>query len=314
MCGPEVAGTIDDNEQDESDEEGRNVLKMTITAAPRTRLGAAMLMMLAGGVLTAGQAPDAKKVLADMHAAMGGADKVAAIKTLTAKGVTRRTTVNGTVENQVELFLALPDKYVMKTVVAGQGPMAVFRSAGFNGDGLIMATDAPPNLAEGMRSRLAGSDRSAGAAGAEQSPEEAAAIRARQLQNQQQEFARLTVGLLATSYAVFPLSLTCGGEAESGDGTAHIVNVRNGDFAATLYVDMKTSRPLMLSWTLPGAGANAGRTLEHRFHYADFKTVGGVTLPHTVRRSVDGQPTMEMVFETIVINPKIDPKIFEISK
>lgn len=53
------------------------------------------------------------------------------------------------------------------------------------------------------------------------------------------------------------------------------------------------------------------RTVEFRIYYADYQDVGGVTLPHTIRRSVDGKPTEEMVFDTIKVNPKIDAKTFE---
>ncbi len=265
--------------------------------------------------LTAGQAPDAEKVLADMHAALGGAAKVAAIKTVIAKGVSRRTTANGTVENDTELFLSLPDKFLIKSVVAGQGPMAVYRNAGFNGDGLIMATDAPPNLAAGMRTRLASSDRAPGAAGAEQTPEQAAAIRQRQLLNQKKEFARLTLALFGSSYAGFPLEFSYAGEAESADGTAHIIAAKGpDDFSAQLFVDTKTHRALMLVWSDPGAGPNAGRMIERRLYLADVKAVDGLSLPHTLRRSVDGRATEETTYPQLAINAKIDAKIFEVSK
>ena len=56
------------------------------------------------------------------------------------------------------------------------------------------------------------------------------------------------------------------------------------------------------------------RTVEYRIFYADYKTVGGVQLPHRVQRSIDGKPTEEMIFDTIKVNPKIDAKKFQVAK
>lgn len=274
-----------------------------------------IVALMAGTALVTAQAPDAGKVLADMQAALGGVDKVAAIKTLTAKGAIKRVTPRGTIENETELWMQLPDKYLTRTVIAGTGSMAVFRNAGFNGDGLISQTDAPPNLAQGMRARL-GSDRvRPGAAPRELSPEEQAAIAQRQLQAAKSEFARLALGMLGASYEGFPLQLTYGGEAESGEGIAHIINAKGaGEFGAQLFVDARTHLPLMVMWSNPGAGPNAGRMIERRIFYSDFKMVDGLNLPHTFRLSVDGNPTQETTYSEIQVNPTIDGKKFEISK
>jgi hypothetical protein len=56
------------------------------------------------------------------------------------------------------------------------------------------------------------------------------------------------------------------------------------------------------------------RTVEYRLYYGDYKTVGGVQLPHRIQRSIDGKPTEEMIFDTIKVNPKIDAKKFQVAK
>ncbi len=281
----------------------------------KQRTGVLAVMIVMGAAMAASQAPDAQKVLADMQAAIGGVDQVAAVKTLTARGVIKRVTARGTIENETELAMQLPDKYVTRTVLTGTGSMAVFRNAGFNGDGLISQTDAPPNLAQGMRARL-GSDRApAGAAARELSPEEQAAITERQLLAAKRDFARLALGMLGASYEGFPLQFTYGGEAESGDGVAHIIEAKGaGGFSAQLFVDTRTHLPLMMMWSDPGAGPNAGRTIERRIFYSDFKKVDGLNLPHTFRLSVDGNPTQETMYSEIQVNPEIDVKKFEVSK
>jgi len=40
----------------------------------------------------------------------------------------------------------LPDKYLMRSVLANLGNMSVYRNAGFNGNGVINETETPPNL------------------------------------------------------------------------------------------------------------------------------------------------------------------------
>jgi hypothetical protein len=80
-----------------------------------------------------------------------------------------------------------------------------------------------------------------------------------------------------------------------------------------LFVDVTTHRPLMMTWSeaLP---RDPETMQEHRLFYSNFKTVDGLSLPHTVRHAVDGNVTEETTFEAIRINPTIDPKTFDISR
>jgi hypothetical protein len=177
------------------------------------------------------------------------------------------------------------------------------------------------------------------------------------------------------SPAAYPLALSDGGQAESPDGKADVIDVQGeGGFSAKLFIDAQTHLPLMLSWmdkeplvmTLgPGGAMTAGgatgaggggattftrverggqagaaqnitpeereklmkdaearrkdaeaklRTVEYRVYYGDYRSVGGVQLPHRIQRSIDGKPTEEMVFDTIKVNPKIDAKKFQVAK
>jgi len=56
------------------------------------------------------------------------------------------------------------------------------------------------------------------------------------------------------------------------------------------------------------------RLVEFRMAYGDYKVVSGVKWPTRLRRSVDGKATDEMSLEKITINPKIDPKKFDVVK
>lgn len=215
----------------------------------RKLINALVVTMVAGPALVLGQAGDVNKVLADMKAALGGGDKVAAVKTLTAIGRTARTSANGTTtESEIELAMELPDKYLMRSVLANMGNMSIYRNAGFNGNGVINETETPPNLAGGgmVMIRTAGGP----APGQQPTPEQKAAMDQRLLMASKKDFARMTLGMFGSSFDAYPLEFTYAGQADSPDGKAHVIQVKGADnFDAKLFVDAQTNLPLMLSWS-----------------------------------------------------------------
>ena len=206
----------------------------------------------------------------------------------------------------------------------------------------------------------------AGAPGAQSTPEQAAAMRKNALQAAHEEFARLTLGMFASSFSAFPIEFSYAGQAESPDGKADVIGIKGSDgFQARLFVDSASHLPLMLSWMAkepmvmnmtggPGRGTSSGgtnvvqfgsggggaqqmtpeqrdqmmkeiqdrmkeaeakrRTVEYRLYYSDYQDVSGVKLPFKLQRSIDGKPTEEMTLEKVKVNPKIDPKKFEVGK
>ena len=215
----------------------------------RKLMNALVVTMVAGPALVLGQASDVNKVLADMKAALGGADKVAAVKTVTATGRTARTSANGTTsEAEMELAMELPDKYVMRSVLANMGTMSVYRNAGFNGNGVINETETPPNLAGGgmVVIRTAGGP----APGQQPTPEQKADMDHRMLMASKRDFARMTLGMFGSSFDAFPVEFTYAGQADSPDGKAHVIQVKGAEnFDAKLFIDAQTNLPLMLSWS-----------------------------------------------------------------
>jgi hypothetical protein len=53
---------------------------------------------------------------------------------------------------------------------------------------------------------------------------------------------------------------------------------------------------------------------ESRLFYADYRDVSGVKLPFRLRRALGPDTIEETTFDNFRINPKIDPKKFEIKK
>lgn len=215
----------------------------------RPMVKVAAIAVIAAQVVVAGQSKDAAQVMADARKALGG-DKLAAVKTLSAEGRNLRTGPDGnTRESEFELSMELPDKYLMRSVLAAMGNMSIYRMTGFNGAQPIEEIDQPPNLAGGnVMIRIAGPAGSSGDV-ASLTPEQKAEFDRMRLQQNRKEFARLALGMFAASPAAFPLEFTYAGEAESADGKADVIDVKgDGEFAVRLFVDQRTHLPLMLSW------------------------------------------------------------------
>jgi hypothetical protein len=205
-----------------------------------------LLTVLAAQALVIGQGPDAAKVLADVRAALGGDDKLDAVKSVAVEGRLTKTTGGQTLTNDFEMAFELPDKFVKKEVIAVMGQMSITRTTGFNGEGLIEVIDTPPQMGGGMMiTRMAGS----GPPGMQATPEQIARQRDALLVLNKREFARLSLGMFAANPRAFPLEFAYAGEAEAPDGKAHVIDVKGADgFSARLFVDTKTRLPLMLSW------------------------------------------------------------------
>jgi hypothetical protein len=332
----------------------------------RQTLRIAALVVAAAGPVVAGQNADADKVLAAARSAMGGS-KLEAVTALSATGRTLRPGPDGnTRETEFELDLALPDKYLMRSVIAAMGNMSIYRMTGFNGGQPIEEIDRPPNL---MGGNIIVAFRGPGGTEtdpAKMTPAQKAEFDAARLVSAKREFTKLGLGMLAAALPSYPVTFTHAGQAESPDGTADVLEVAGeGGFAARLFVDAKTHLPLMLTWMdkeplimqmttggraggppppppsggggvvvqqfSTGGGAPSKedfdkmaaarkdaeakrRTVEFRLYYGDYRPVGGVKLPHSFQRSVDGKPTEEMVIDSFKVNPKIDVKKFQVSK
>jgi hypothetical protein len=150
------------------------------------------------------------------------------------------------------MALELPDKFMRRDALMNMGNMSIYRTSGFNGDGLINEIDQPPQLAGGgmIQMRVAGpGGRDGGPGGTAPTPEQQAAMKKTMIANNKTELTRLVLGMFAQGLSSFPVTFTHGGQAESADGKADIIDVKGeGEFAARLFIDTQTHLPLMLSW------------------------------------------------------------------
>jgi hypothetical protein len=218
--------------------------------------------IVAAQAMLAGQSGDADKILAAARQALGGEKKLDAVKSLAIEGRAMRIRPDGaSTENDFEVAIELPDRFMRRDVVVNMGNMSIYRNSGFNGDGVINEIDAPPQLAGGggnvVMFRTAGPGGAtvtsgpggASMSGTPQTPEQQEAARRAMLLSAKQDFARMALGMFPRSPAAYPLTFTFAGQAESPDGKADVIEVKGeGDFTARLFIDAATHLPLMLSW------------------------------------------------------------------
>jgi hypothetical protein len=204
----------------------------------------------------------ASAVMSDVRKALGGEQKLAAIKRLSLRADYRREMSAGPLgagggsgatfimmtgpggpapqrgsaqaTGKIEIDVDLPDKYLRSDV--GSSGLALTRTEGFeagrpflevagNSPGMRVQADSP--AADPIRAKSA-------------------------LRRSNSELARLMLGLVGGTQPGFPVTYAYGGQAESPDGKAHVIDITGPeDFKARLFIDIETHLPLMLSFVEP---------------------------------------------------------------
>ena len=285
----------------------------------RAKAGLIVMVFGASSLVAFGQQTDAPQVLAAARTALGGEKNLDAVKTFVANGRTRQLRGNNLVPIEFEINCELPARFVRKDEIPAQDTDVTV--SGFNGDTLIQfpmpgAGRGGPGRGPAPEGRAAappaGDGRAArGDGGGRGAPPMNPAQQ--RLNAVKQDFARLMLGVFATSFPTYPLTFKYAGIGEAPEGKADIVEVTGpGNFSARLVVQQDTHLPVMLMWQQPAPGQPA--PAEYRMYYADFRDVNGVKWPFRIRRAVAGQTIEETTFDRIRINAKIDARKFETPK
>lgn len=279
-----------------------------------------LLMTLGSFVARAAGDQKVEQLLAQARAALGGEKNLNKIKGLTATGIYQRTLQDRQLSGEITIDLELPDKILRTESMNPMGDLTVITEQGINGETLLRhqhAVNPPPGAMIRMPPAPTGD----------------AATQA--MRNARADFARTALALLFTSPASMPLEYSYGGEAESDDGKADVVDAKGeGSFAVKIFLDKATHRPLMLAYrgvaprvviqTQRGpAPPDGARPAEHgdapppaadlvdiQLFLDDYKNVNGVMVPHHLSRSIDGKPAEEMTFKSITLNPVFKPGTF----
>jgi hypothetical protein len=284
-------------------------------------------IVCACGTLAAAAQPAADraaKVLADARNALGGEQKLSAVRNFTTTGRTRRVQGDNLVPIEFEMAVELPDKYIRKDEIPAQESDPT--TQGFNGDALIQLPPlTPPEPRPGAPAPP---------------PGQFEAMLKTRVVTVKQDFARLMLGMFATSYAAYPLTFTYIGQAEAPQGKADVLEgTAAGNFKIRFFVSSDTHLPIMVSWlpparpTPPGRGTSAPSTpapgtpaprtqapgtpappKESRLYFSDYREVDGLQLPFRLRRAVGADTTEETTFDRFRINTRLDARKFEVRK
>jgi len=288
--------------------------------------------------------PEAKAadVLAAAHKAIGNS-KLDALKTFSVQAAMQRNLGSMQMQAEVEMLLEMPDKYVRTDVSSGM--MNMTTSTGFNGDKAIMPAGARAMPGGGMMITRGGPGGATPHDAPKATPEEMAQMNKASLRNYRQDISRLMLGWFAGVHPSIKARYSYAGEAESPDGKADVIDVKDDDgFAARLFIDQVSHLPLMVSYQgrqgrivtsggMPGGAVQGRRELteeernklqgdlktqmaqpapmvEMSYFFEDWREADGINFPHKIRRASAGETNEEWTINKIKVNPKIDPKKF----
>ncbi len=201
----------------------------------------------------------AAAVMAALKKALGGEQKLANVRALSLRADYRREMTAGPggggggtmfimrgaggggaaadgggaqMTGKIEIDIELPDKYLRSDI--GSSGFAMTRTEGFEGSRPFI--EVVPNSPGMMQIRL-------------DNPAKDPEMSKRSLGRNQADVARLLLGLIGATQPGFEVRYTYGGQAESPDGKADIIDVNGAEgFKARLFVDTESHLPLMLTY------------------------------------------------------------------
>jgi hypothetical protein len=265
----------------------------------------------------------AQELIKEARAALGG-ERLESLRSLSATGNYRRVVGDREMSGEIEFDMLLPDKFLKTEILAPIPGVEITRYDAINGDKAWMDSKQGGGGGGMVIMRRPGGDTPQGHAAQQQ------AIRA--------EFARLLLGWTLATPSSFPIEFSYVGEAEAPDGRAYALDVKGPDnFAARLFLDQKTHRPLMIAYRgraprmaisqMSGpagsreeiekrvkeaeAAMAAAPEVEMQIVFSDYRETGGVQFPHRLTRSIDGRVTEEWEMTKFKLNPAIKPDKFD---
>jgi len=273
-------------------------------------------------------------IIAATRKALGGEERVAGLKTLSAEGPIRRSMGGRDLEGTVTVTLGRPDKMhrLEEMLMGGMvGGPSIERTMVLNGATSWEDSRNRGGMGGGMRIMM---QQGPGPGGAQMTPEQVNEARTRRMRVQ---MFRLTAALLADAGVPW----VDAGVAESPDGKADILEAKEETGRTLrLFIDQGTHLPVMVQYQDPrpmvmvagGPGRGPGgappspeemqkRAEEMRrnppqlgtyaLHLSDFKKVDGFTLPHRIETSLDGEPNEEWTIERYRINPSVKADLWD---
>jgi len=195
------------------------------------------------------EAGKAAGILAAARKAIGGG-KLDSLKTFTAQCQAQRNVGGMQLDSDVEVYLELPDKYArVENMNGGPGMMiSGGGTTGFNGPQLLQKIGAAAP-GGGMVIRMGGGGPLPSSPAEKPTPEQLEQMKAVALRSAKTEVSRLMLGWFAGAHPAAQVDYTYLGDAESVEGKAYVIDVKNADgFAARLFIDQQSNLPLMVTY------------------------------------------------------------------
>lgn len=298
---------------------------------------AVLALTAAGATGLAAEDKKAADALAAARKAIGDA-QLASLKTLSVEATLQRNVNELQMKSDVEILLELPDRYLRADV--GSGAMTPTFTVGFVGNKPVRGANTPSMAGGGgMVIRMMGPGGPPPGPNEKLTPEQQEKADQAMVRGARTDLSRLMLGWFAMAHPSLGVEYTYGGEAESPDGKAHVIDARNADgFAARLFIDQATNLPVMVTYRAPQPRVvtmtadrrpgearpphEAGQRIaeverqpppmgDYTLYFDDWREADGLRFPHSIRRAVDGTTTEEWSVGKVRVNAKIDPKKFE---
>jgi hypothetical protein len=184
-----------------------------------------------------------------------GEKKLDALKTFSVQSSLQRNIGERQINSEVEVVLDLPDKYLRQEMSSGGGGTMMFSGggvSGFNGERSLQKPGGAVPMGGGMVVRMGGPAGFSTGPAEKATPEQLEQMNRAMVRTGQIEASRLMLGWFATAHPAAKVHYTYAGEAESPDGKAYVIDVKNADnFAARLFIDQQTHLPLMVTYQAP---------------------------------------------------------------
>ena len=294
-----------------------------------------------GAAAASAQARDGAKgaaLLAEARKALGGDERLQAVKALDVRGDFRRAAGQMTLGGELQIRVELPDKLRRDEDLSppGGGP-AIVRTEVLNGTtvweensggGAFMTRFGRGDAARGAP----GGGPGGGAGAGRRAAVDPARLEELQRTARQADLARLTLAWLLTADG----AVAWVGTAEAPDGKADVLEVAPAiGPVLRLFLDASTRMPLMITWqgVAPqmfaarggGRGARGGdgpagpdgpprpdapRETTLRMTLGDYKAVSGIRLPHLITRGADNTTIEQWTIDSYRINPSFRGDVF----
>jgi len=215
--------------------------------------------------------PEGKALAAKVVQALGGLEKLKSVSSLRVD-LNEREAGGGPLA-RMQVTIAFPDR-MRVDVLTPRGPLAVVVSPTV---GFMSAT--------AMGSR-------------DMAPEQ----KAESMQQIHRDLIYIGQHLDDPSFVFF-----AGGTEKVGDTETRILDVSGSDITIRWFVDPQTGHILRETY---GATGRAG-PMQSQTELSDWKTSDSLTLPYLHKNSENGRLASVVTYNSIQINPAVDPKLFE---